>query len=167
MPTRSLPTWGTDSYRFTHALARQALAAYPNPSRLVRAHRRAAEALAAAGRGSLDPARAAEVAAHYRAGAARIQQNIYAVLDGDDMGIPKFNLASDITPSDTVDIAPTPGRGWPDAIYVGGDGVVAAVFENGSVTTFTAVMGQILPVTVRRVNLTSTTATGLRALWMR
>src|SRR5262249_18531713 len=80
------PADGTDSYRFTHALARQALAAYPNPSRLIRAHRRAAEALVAASRGPLDPRRAAEVAAHYPRSKA---------LAGREQGVPFAVAAAD------------------------------------------------------------------------
>jgi DNA-binding SARP family transcriptional activator/tetratricopeptide (TPR) repeat protein len=55
-----------DSYRFTHALVRQALLTGLSPSRVVRLHRRAALALEAEAAGpTLDPTRAAEIAMHY------------------------------------------------------------------------------------------------------
>lgn len=53
-----------------------------------------------------------------------------------------------------------------DAIYVGGAGIVVAVFPDGSTVNFTAVAGEILPIQTIRVNSTNTTATlmvGLRA----
>lgn len=70
-----------------------------------------------------------------------------------------YNKAVAIVPSDTVNIVDPP-----DAVYVGGAGVVVAVFANGAVVNFTAVAGQVLPITVKRVNSTSTTATLLVGL---
>ncbi len=64
------PSERLDAYRFTHTLARQALAAALNPSRLVRAHRRAAEALLETARMPLDPTRAGEIAAHFHRSAS-------------------------------------------------------------------------------------------------
>jgi len=78
-----------------------------------------------------------------------------------------FNRALVITPSDTVNFSTTVNRGYCDAVYVGGAGVVVAVFEDDTTIAFTCIAGQILPVKAKRVNSTSTTATLLRALfWM-
>lgn len=69
----------------------------------------------------------------------------------------------DITPSDTVDF---PQRKLTKAIYVGVTGNVAAVRPDGRAVVFTAVpAGSILPIRCRRVNATSTTASGLEALF--
>lgn len=79
-----------------------------------------------------------------------------------------FNVAADITPSDTVDlVCPGSTRSITDAIYVGGAGIVACVLENGAVVNFTAAVGTTLPVAARRVNAANTTATLLKALWQR
>lgn len=81
------------------------------------------------------------------------------------MDIGPYNAAFDITPSDTIDISQLRAAGGlTDGIYVGGAGVVAAVFQDGSVVNFTAGAGQVLPLAVKRVNSTNTTATLLRAL---
>jgi hypothetical protein len=52
-----------------------------------------------------------------------------------------------------------------DAIYVGGAGIVVAIFEDGSAVNFTAVAGEILPLRTIRVNSTTTTATLMVALY--
>jgi len=73
-----------------------------------------------------------------------------------------YNYAVTATKSDTVNINPSLlplGRTTCDAIYVGGAGVVAVVFENDAVLNFTCVAGQILPVRAKRINSTNTTAT--------
>lgn len=78
-----------------------------------------------------------------------------------------YNLFPSITPSDTVDLAQwTQNRRLTDAIYVGGAGNLVAVDMNGVTQTFTAVAGEILPVSVRRVNAANTTATALVALYV-
>ncbi len=67
-----------------------------------------------------------------------------------------------ITKSDTVDFE----FGPPDAIYVGGAGVVVLVLTNGTTNTMTAVAGQTIPMSnVKRVNSTNTTATVMSALY--
>lgn len=66
-----------------------------------------------------------------------------------------YNRAAAITKSDTVNIP----EGLTDAVYVGGAGIVVAVFEDGSTAQFTAVAGALLPLRVKRVNSTTTTAT--------
>ncbi len=80
-----------------------------------------------------------------------------------------YNRGVAVTPSNT-DNFPASGEasaGWPsaDAIYVGGAGVVAAVFQNGTVANFTAAAGEILPIRCVRVNFTDTTATLMVALY--
>lgn len=66
-----------------------------------------------------------------------------------------------ITPHDT-NMFKRPTRG----IYVGGDGDIVAVRMNGTAVTFAgAKAGTILPIAAAHVNNTSTTATGLVALW--
>lgn len=52
-----------------------------------------------------------------------------------------------------------------DAIYVGGAGIVVAIFEDGTAIQFTAVAGEILPLRTIRVNSTTTTATLMAALY--
>lgn len=79
--------------------------------------------------------------------------------------MPVFNLLSynkclAITKSDTVDFSPYTVNGTlTNAVYVGGAGIVEAVFQDGSTADFTAVAGEILPIAIRRVNSTTTTAT--------
>lgn len=76
-----------------------------------------------------------------------------------------FNYTYDLVPSDTVDLPKvSPHFGFTEAIFVGGAGIVAAVEEDGSVTQFTAVAGQILPIKAKRVNAAVTTATLLRGM---
>ncbi len=66
-----------------------------------------------------------------------------------------------ITPHDSTDLQYVT-RG----VYVGGAGNIVAVDEGGTAVTFNgATAGTILPIRVRRINNTSTTATGLVALW--
>lgn len=64
-----------------------------------------------------------------------------------------------ITPSDSVDIAERHR-----AIYVGVAGNVQVVNGAGIVVTFAAAAGAVLPIQARRINATSTTATGLVGL---
>jgi hypothetical protein len=73
-----------------------------------------------------------------------------------------FNVFVPITPSNTQDLAEIT-----DSVYVGTGGDVAAVAEDGTVTIMTAPSGAILPIQIRRVNATGTTATGLIALYHR
>ena len=83
-----------------------------------------------------------------------------------------FNQAKTITKSDTVNYdgstyaANAATKAIPsDAIYVGGAGVVVAVFENGSSEKFTCTAGELLPLKTIRVNSTNTTATLMRAMY--
>jgi hypothetical protein len=73
---------------------------------------------------------------------------------------PIYNQGVAITTSDTVDLAkPT------DGLWVGGAGIVVAVFENGTTANFTCLAGAYLPLKVKRVNATTTTATLIVALY--
>lgn len=76
--------------------------------------------------------------------------------------VDSFNYWGPITPSNTVDLAKVPV-----GIMVGGSGDVAAVMQNNAVPmVFTGVpAGTWLPIAVRRVNATGTTATGLVAFY--
>lgn len=66
-----------------------------------------------------------------------------------------------VTASDTVNFAYIV-RG----IYVGGAGDVVVVWDNDSTSTFSSVpAGTILPVKVKRVNSTNTTATNMVGLY--
>lgn len=65
-----------------------------------------------------------------------------------------------ITPSDTATIEPQPV-----AVFVGGAGNVVAVGDDGVAATFAATAGAVLPIQPHRINSTSTTATGLIALY--
>lgn len=65
-----------------------------------------------------------------------------------------------ITTSDTVNLARVT-----DGIWVGGAGIVVAVFPGGKTVNFTCVAGQLLPIRVTRVNATTTSATLLVALY--
>lgn len=81
-------------------------------------------------------------------------------------GTYRYNKVEAVTPSASVDFLmfqQKDGR-LTDALYVGGAGVVAVVFQDGTAQNFTCVAGQILPVQARRVNATST-ATLMVALY--
>jgi len=74
-----------------------------------------------------------------------------------------FNKGVDITKSDTVNIAgPKP---LTDSVYVGGAGIVVAVWQDDSTSNFTAAAGEILPISVKRVNSGTTSATLMVALY--
>lgn len=73
-----------------------------------------------------------------------------------------FSRIEAITKSDTVNMSSPP-----DAIYVGGAGVVALVFNNDIVVNVTAIAGAFLPIrNVKRVNSTNTTATVMVACYL-
>jgi len=65
-----------------------------------------------------------------------------------------------ITPSDTVQIRPTP-----IAVYVGGAGNVTAIGDNGVSAVFAASAGQTLAIQPSFVMATGTTATALVRLY--
>jgi hypothetical protein len=70
-----------------------------------------------------------------------------------------YNRWFAVTPSDTVDITERHS-----ALVVGAAGTLAIVDPRNLATIITVVAGQVLPVQVRRVNATGTTATGIVAL---
>lgn len=83
-----------------------------------------------------------------------------------------FNRSVLITKSDTVNFdgstysASAATKAIPaDAIFVGGAGIVVAVFEDGSTGAFTVSAGTLLPLKCIRVNSTTTTATLMNALY--
>jgi hypothetical protein len=83
-----------------------------------------------------------------------------------------YNKSVVITKSDSVNFdgstyaANAATKALPaDAIFVGGAGVVVAVFENGSTAPFTVTAGTMLPLKCIRVNSTSTTATLMNAMY--
>ncbi len=83
-----------------------------------------------------------------------------------------YNRGVTITKSDTVNFdgstysASAATKAIPaEALYVGGAGIVVAIFEDGSNAQFTCVAGQILPLKLIRVNSTTTTATLMVALY--
>jgi len=82
-----------------------------------------------------------------------------------------FNYAQPISKSDTVNSPTMPPGGtsaggrYPDAIWVGGAGIVAAIFDDGTECDFTVTAGTLLPVRCKRINSTTTTATLFVGLW--
>ena len=83
-----------------------------------------------------------------------------------------YNRSVVITKSDTVNFdgstysASASTKAIPaDGIFVGGAGVVVAIFEDGSLAPFTVLAGTVLPLKCIRVNSTSTTATLMNALY--
>lgn len=72
-----------------------------------------------------------------------------------------YNRAVAVTKSDTADFPDGPC----DALYVGGAGIVVAVMPDGTKPQFTAVAGEIIPVRMKRVDSTTTTATLMVALY--
>lgn len=86
------------------------------------------------------------------------------------MGAPSTNVISSpdpayaaaaVTPSDSTDLTSV-ARG----LYIGGAGAVNVDLPDGSTVLFAAAnSGSILPVRVRRVRSTSTTATNIVALY--
>jgi hypothetical protein len=85
-----------------------------------------------------------------------------------------YNRSIVLTKSDTLNIDGTTAatllgtinKPQPcDAVYVGGTGIVNAVFEDGSIVPFTAAVGEILPIKIIRVTSSTTTATLMNALY--
>lgn len=75
-----------------------------------------------------------------------------------------YNRGFTITKSDTVNFTEAEGL-LTDAVYVGGAGIVVAVWEDGKKANFTCVAGQLLPIRIKRVDSTTTTATLMVALY--
>ena len=76
-----------------------------------------------------------------------------------------YSQARAITKSDTVNFDVNLNNGLCDAIWVGGAGIVLAIFQDGSSAEFTCVAGSLLPVRAKRVQSTTTTATVMVALY--
>lgn len=73
---------------------------------------------------------------------------------------PARNAAA-VTPNDSTDM-PNVARG----LFVGGAGNIALTMQGGQELTFTGVTaGAILPICVKRVKSTNTTASNIVALW--
>lgn len=72
-----------------------------------------------------------------------------------------------VTPSDTVDIpAVTGGTNNGCVLYIGGSGNIKVTTVGGDEVVFVGLSaGQFVPVQVKRVWSTSTTATNIVALW--
>jgi len=106
-----------------------------------------------------------QIAAHYAAGVTTLYPaTVFASAFGDDEDdMPKYNIWTPITPSDTVDL-PT----LTDGVWVGTGGNVAAVMQNNQMPVVLAVpSGAWIPLAARRINATNTTATGIVALYER
>ena len=76
-----------------------------------------------------------------------------------------YSQSRAVTKSDTVNFDANLNGGLCDALYVGGAGVVVAVYQDGSTEAFTCVAAQLLPIRIKRVNSTSTTATLMVAMY--
>lgn len=78
-----------------------------------------------------------------------------------------YNRCLAVTTSDTVDLVPfTQQKLLTGILYVGGAGNVTAVMPDGSTVLFTAPpVGAQLPIAIRRVNATNTTATVMVACY--
>jgi hypothetical protein len=78
-----------------------------------------------------------------------------------------YNHTEAVTKSDSVNLTTYDGNSkrLTDALYVGGAGIVVAVFGDDSTGQFTAVAGEILPLAIKRVNSSTTTATLMQALY--
>jgi hypothetical protein len=72
-----------------------------------------------------------------------------------------YNRAFAISKSNSVNFE----QGPCDAVWVGGGGVVVAVFEDGVTIPFTCAAGTLLPIRIKRVHNTNTTATVMTAFY--
>lgn len=64
-----------------------------------------------------------------------------------------------VTPSDSADITETRG------LYIGTAGNLKVTFADGTTATLTSVANGVIPLKVKRVWATGTTATGITALY--
>lgn len=78
--------------------------------------------------------------------------------------ITSFNTARTVTKSDSVNVEQINGH-LPTALQCGEAGVVVVVFEDDRALSFTVAAGQVLPVTFKRVNSTTTAGTLFVALY--
>ena len=80
---------------------------------------------------------------------------------GDSIVIASAQHAVVITPSDSVDLT-TVSR----ALWIGGAGNISVVMYGGEIVTISGIQaGSLLPLMVKRVNSTNTTATLIVSLW--
>lgn len=90
-----------------------------------------------------------------------LSDNTYRAIEGGGMITAYPTRAFDITPSDETE--------WSEvgvSVWVGGSGdVTVEPWHGNNTVTFSMVEGQIVPVTVRRVLSTGTTATGLIGIY--
>lgn len=77
------------------------------------------------------------------------------------MQIDPYNRFSLVTPSDTDNFPLGPS----EAIAIGVNGKVQAVAQDGTVTEFDLVKGEVIPIKLIRVNATGTTAMNIVALY--
>ncbi len=72
-----------------------------------------------------------------------------------------YHFGAAVTPNDSADLA-----NFAAALFVGGAGAVKVDTVGGSTLTLTGVAaGSLLPIRVKRVYSTGTTATNIAALW--
>lgn len=76
--------------------------------------------------------------------------------------VPRYNNGTAITKSDTVNIFAD--GSLTDAVQFGGAGVAILVWQDDSISTMTVVAGELMPVAVKRINSTNTTASLMIAL---
>lgn len=77
---------------------------------------------------------------------------------------PTFNTFRTVTKSDSVNVEKVNDH-WPTALQCGETGVVIVVSEDDRAVAFTVAAGQVLQVTFKRVNSTSTAGTLFVALY--
>ncbi len=75
-----------------------------------------------------------------------------------------YNTYRTVTKSDTVNVEQVNGH-WPVALQCGEAGIVVLLSEDDRVVQFTVAAGQILPVSFKRVNSTTTAGTLFVALY--
>lgn len=68
--------------------------------------------------------------------------------------------AAEVVPNDDTDIAPLP-----EALFVGGGGTLVVEMLGGQVVPFEVMDCATMPILVRKVLATGTTATNIVALW--
>ena len=76
-----------------------------------------------------------------------------------------FSQSRAITKHDSTNFDVNLKGGLCDAVWVGGAGTLAAVFQDGSVVDFECIAGQYLPIKIKRVNSTGTDADLMVALY--
>ena len=70
--------------------------------------------------------------------------------------------AAVLTPDDNTDITPAPCRG----LWIGGAGNISVDMANGDTVLFSGIQaGTLLPIQIKRLRQTNTTATLIAALW--